>query len=72
MIQKAKLPPDVNWLTMRRTFGSQLAQHEVDLLRIQVWMGHSDPRLTSTYYAHLKQGYDKAINKFPPNPDASP
>ena len=65
LIQKAKLPPDVNWLTMRRTFGSQLAQHEVDLLRIQVWMGHSDPRLTIAHYTHLRRGYDQASNRFP-------
>jgi integrase len=65
VLKAAKMPKGTNWLTLRRTFGSQLAQSGVDFLRIQTWMGHADPRLTLEHYAHLKPGYDEEINRFP-------
>jgi hypothetical protein len=48
-------------------FGNFSVRHEVGWLRIQVWRGHSDPRLAVSHYTHLQPGYDEAINRFPPN-----
>ena len=65
IIEKAGLPTETNWLTLRRTFGSQLAQAGVSIFKIQKWMGHSDPRITMEHYAHLSPEYDEDINRFP-------
>ena len=65
IIEKARLPTETNWLTLRRTFGSQLAQAGVSIFKIQKWMGHSDPRITMEHYAHLSPEYDEDINRFP-------
>ena len=65
IIEKAGLPQETNWLTLRRTFGSQLAQAGVSIFKIQKWMGHSDPRITMEHYAHLSPEYDEDINRFP-------
>ncbi|MBI3616347.1 MAG: tyrosine-type recombinase/integrase [Candidatus Omnitrophica bacterium] len=40
-----------------------LARHGVSLLKIQKWMGHSDPRITMQHYAHLSPTFDEDINK---------
>ena len=65
IIEKAGLPTETNWLTLRRTFGSQLAQAGVSIFKIQKWMGHSDPRMTMEHHAHLSPEYDEDINRFP-------
>jgi len=62
LAQKAGLNK-INWLVLRRTFGSQLAMKGVSLLKIQTWMGHADPRLTYKHYAHLLPSYDKDIDR---------
>ena len=36
----------------------QLAMHGTSLLKIQVWAGHSDPRITKDHYAHLAPEHD--------------
>ena len=53
----------VGWHTLRKTFGSELARQGVSLLKIQKWMGHSDPRITMQHYAHLSPTFDEDINK---------
>ena len=63
LVTQAKLSPETNWLELRRTFGSQLAQRGVSLYKIQTWLGHSDPRITMEHYAHLQPGFDEDINK---------
>ena len=35
----------------------------VSLLKIQVWAGHSDPRITQEHYAHLTPQYDPQIEQ---------
>jgi len=54
---------DVDWLSLRRTFGSQLARKNVSLAKIQKWMGHSTPQTTMRHYAHLLPHYDSDIEK---------
>ena len=63
LVKEAKLSPDTNWLELRRTFGSLLAQGGASLFKIQTWLGHSDPRITMEHYAHLQPGFDEDINK---------
>ena len=53
--------PQTTWYSLRRTFCSQLAMHGTSLLKIQVWAGHSDPRITKDHYAHLSPEYDEEI-----------
>ena len=53
--------PQTTWYSLRRTFCSQLAMHGTSLLKIQVWAGHSDPRITKDHYAHLAPEYDEEI-----------
>jgi len=53
----------VGWHALRRTFGSELAKQGVSLLKIQKWLGHSDPRITVQHYAHLSPEFDEDINK---------
>jgi len=53
----------VGWHTLRKTFGSELARQGVSLLKIQKWLGHSDPRITMQHYAHLSPTFDEDINK---------
>ena len=62
---RARVEKDTNWLTLRKRFGSQLAQAGVSIFKIQKWLGHSDPRMTMEHYAHLSPEYDEDINRFP-------
>ncbi len=62
ILKKAALK-GVGWHTLRKTFGSELARQGVSLLKIQKWMGHSDPRITMQHYAHLSPAFDEDINK---------
>lgn len=44
---------DVSLHTFRHTCLSRLARGGMDLLRLQQWAGHSDPKITADRYAHL-------------------
>ena len=55
--------PQTTWYSLRRKFCSQLAMHGTSLLKIQVWAGHSDPRITKDHYAHLAPEYDPEIER---------
>lgn len=63
ILSKCEFNSDVTWIALRRTFGSQLAQAGVSLLKISKWMGHADPRTTMQHYAHLLPQYDADIEK---------
>jgi integrase len=43
---------DTVWYTARHTFASRMVQAGVDLYRVQILMGHTDPKMTQRY-AHL-------------------
>jgi len=62
-IRKASGMPETTWYSLRRTFCSHLAMSGVSLLKIQVWAGHSDPRITQEHYAHLTPQYDPQIEQ---------
>ncbi len=62
-VRKASGMPQTTWYSLRRTFCSQLAMSGVSLLKIQVWAGHSDPRITKDHYAHLAPEYDAEIER---------
>lgn len=48
---------DVTLHTLRHTCLTRLAKSgSMDLLRLQKWAGHSDPKITSDRYAHLMPG----------------
>lgn len=47
---------DVTLHTLRHTCLSRLAQGGMDLLRLQMWAGHSDPKITAERYVHLRPG----------------
>lgn len=44
---------DVTLHTLRHTCLSRLANGGMDLLRLQLWAGHSDPKITAGRYVHL-------------------
>lgn len=44
---------DVTLHTLRHTALTRLAQGGMDLIRLQKWAGHSDPRITAERYTHL-------------------
>lgn len=44
---------DVTLHTIRHTNLTRLAQGGMDLARLQVWAGHSDPKITAERYLHL-------------------
>ena len=46
----------------RHTFASELAEADVNLKKIQEWMGHSDIKMTERY-VHLRKKYDPDIEK---------
>lgn len=52
----------IGWKTLRRTFGSQLAQAGVSLVKIAKWLGDSYAT-TMRHYAHLLPEYDEEIEK---------
>ena len=45
---------DITLHTLRHTALTRLAQGGMDLLRLQKWAGHSDPRITAERYTHLQ------------------
>lgn len=45
---------DVTLHTLRHTCLTRLAQGGLDLLRLQMWAGHSDPKITAERYIHLR------------------
>lgn len=45
---------DVTLHTLRHTCLTRLAQGGMDLLRLQQWAGHSDPKITAERYTHLR------------------
>ena len=45
---------DVTLHTLRHTTLTRLAQGGMDLLRLQTWAGHSDPKITAQRYTHLR------------------
>jgi integrase len=45
---------DVTLHTLRHTCLTRLAQGGLDLLRLQIWAGHSDPKVTAERYIHLR------------------
>lgn len=45
---------DVSLHTLRHTCLTRLAQGGMDLLRLQKWAGHSDPKITAERYTHLQ------------------
>lgn len=45
---------DVTLHTLRHTCLTRLAQGGLDLLRLQIWAGHSDPKITAERYIHLR------------------
>lgn len=45
---------DVTLHTLRHTCLSRLAQGGMDLIRLQIWAGHSDPKITAERYIHLR------------------
>lgn len=47
---------DVTLHTLRHTCLTRLAQGGMDLLRLQKWAGHSDPKITADRYTHLQPG----------------
>lgn len=49
---------DVNWYTLRHTFGSHAAMAGVPLPTLAAWMGHSSIT-TTMIYAHLSPGHHK-------------
>lgn len=44
---------DVTLHTIRHTVLTRLAQGGMDLARLQIWAGHSDPKITAERYLHL-------------------
>ena len=62
-IRKAAKMTETTWYSLRRTFCSHLAMSGVSLLKIQVWAGHSDPRITQEHYAFLTPSYDPQIEQ---------
>lgn len=44
---------DVSIHTIRHTVLTRLAQGGMDLARLQIWAGHSDPKITAERYLHL-------------------
>jgi integrase len=44
---------DVTLHTLRHTTLTRLAKGGMDLLRLQAWAGHSDPKITAQRYTHL-------------------
>jgi integrase len=47
---------DVTLHTLRHTCLTRLARGGMDLLRLQQWAGHSDPKITAERYVHLTPG----------------
>lgn len=45
---------DVTLHTLRHTNLSRLAQGGMELRRLQLWAGHSDPKITAERYVHLR------------------
>lgn len=45
---------DVTLHTLRHTCLTRLAQGGMELLRLQKWAGHSDPKITADRYVHLR------------------
>ena len=45
---------DVTLHTLRHTCLTRLAQGGMELLRLQQWAGHSDPKITAERYVHLR------------------
>jgi integrase len=45
---------DVTLHTLRHTCLTRLAQGGMELLRLQKWAGHSDPKITAERYVHLR------------------
>jgi integrase len=45
---------DVTLHTLRHTCLSRLAQGGMELLRLQKWAGHSDPKISAERYVHLR------------------
>lgn len=45
---------DVTLHTLRHTCLTRLAKGGMDLLRLQEWAGHSDPKITAERYVHLR------------------
>jgi integrase len=53
----AKLDPTghkVDIDALRHTFGTRLLRAGAGLIQVQKWLGHSDPKLTSQTYSHLR------------------
>lgn len=44
---------DVTLHTLRHTCLTRLAKGGLDLIRLQKWAGHSDPKITTERYAHI-------------------
>lgn len=56
----------VEWASphvLRHTFASQLAKAGISLYKIQMWLGHSDPK-TTMIYSHLGRDHDEDIDSF--------
>jgi integrase len=47
---------DVTLHTLRHTCLTRLARGGLDLMRLQQWAGHSDPKITAERYVHLMPG----------------
>jgi integrase len=45
---------DVTLHTIRHTVLTRLARGGMDLARLQIWAGHSDPKITAERYLHLR------------------
>jgi len=61
ILARAKID-NCGWHTFRKTFASHLVQKGVSLYKVSKWLGHSDPKLTFSTYAHLAPTTDNSIN----------
>jgi len=55
--EKAEVSPFTSH-DLRRTFGTRCAEANVPMKKLQLWMGHSDIRVTAQFYVHLSTDSD--------------
>lgn len=54
---------DAGWHTLRKTFASYAIMKGVPITKIAKWLGHTDPKLTYSTYAHLAPRMDDEVEK---------
>jgi hypothetical protein len=58
LFRSLKLPKGASLHTLRHTHGSQLLAAGVPLTDVSKRLGHTNPHVTATVYAHVMPGHD--------------